>query len=86
MREIRTSGLMSGVGTRDGDTASTRAHLRLYPARKHLTERPEWRGYQLISSTRRMGFVLGWWQSRRIGIRLAVAQAHQIPLEMPVMK
>jgi len=30
MREIRMSGLMSGDGKRDGLTASTRAHPRLY--------------------------------------------------------
>jgi len=31
MREIRTSGSMSGDGKREGDNASTRAHPRLYP-------------------------------------------------------
>ena len=31
MREIRTSGLMSGDGKRDGLTVSTRAYPRLYP-------------------------------------------------------
>ena len=30
MREIRTSGSMSGDGKRSGDLASTRAHPRLY--------------------------------------------------------
>lgn len=50
----------------------------------HFDDAKTWN--QLISLTRRTGSVLAWSQSRRIGIRLADAQAHQISLEMPVMQ
>jgi hypothetical protein len=50
MREIRTSGSMSGDGKRDGDNASTRAHLRLYHVRGRAGLQPRRRRGYLFSS------------------------------------
>jgi len=47
MREIRTSGLMSGAGKRDGDIRSTRAQPRLYLAAELLRGVPlPWQCFQ----------------------------------------